>query len=121
MTFSVTCSTPSSSALAEHLPALYDIGDRADGGLVECYFLGKGWSDVYLVRARDPASDQPTRYFLKVYAPGWRTASDILFEMDLIDHLDRKNLPGLGVATPLAGREGGLLHPLDLPEGTGYL
>jgi Ser/Thr protein kinase RdoA (MazF antagonist) len=114
MAFPVNCSTPSSAALAEYLPSIYNIGAGSRSG-VECFFAGQGWSDVYLVRAWNPLSAQPERFFLKVYAPAWRTESDILFELEFIRHLDRK---GLSVVLPLPCRDGTLIHPLELPEGT---
>jgi Ser/Thr protein kinase RdoA (MazF antagonist) len=114
--FPVTGSTPSAVALARYLPAVYSLGedDSGDAGRVECFFAGRGWGDGYLVQRWPPGSGEVQRYFLKVYAAAWRTIADIRFELDFIQHLDRK---GLAVALPLPGRDGSLVHSLELPEG----
>jgi hypothetical protein len=57
MPFPVTCSTPSSKALAEYLPTVYDIGNGK--GQLGCFFAHQGWCDVYLVQA--PRTREPAR------------------------------------------------------------
>ena len=113
MTFPVSCSTPSSGALSRYLPGVYELFAGANGHL-ECLYAGHGWSDVYLVRAWDGPTGSLRRYFLKVYAGGWRTEADVLFELDFLRHLDRK---GISVALPLVGRNGETIQWLELPEG----
>jgi Ser/Thr protein kinase RdoA (MazF antagonist) len=111
----VSCSTPSSSALADYLPAVYELGcGSSNAGRVEVLFAGQGWSDVFRVRVWAAHPGEPEEYFLKVYAPGWRSEADILFELDFIQHLDRQ---GLSVAMPVSGRDGNRVHALELPDG----
>jgi Ser/Thr protein kinase RdoA (MazF antagonist) len=45
---------------------------------------------------------------------GWRSLSDILYELDLLLHLHRKNVP---VSFPLTMRDGSLLSTLNALEG----
>jgi Ser/Thr protein kinase RdoA (MazF antagonist) len=47
-----------------------------------------------------------------MYTP--RRASDIQYEMELLDHLARK---GIKVSRPIARRDGGFVRPLPAPEG----
>jgi Ser/Thr protein kinase RdoA (MazF antagonist) len=54
-------------------------------------------NDVFLV------TDGPTRYVLKVYAPGWRRDSEVLYEIELIRHIAAKGVRVAGVVTTLGG------------------
>lgn len=107
--FPVIQSLLSPQALMTEVLADYDIGD-----LVECTLLSHNLNDTYLVSTTD------RRYILRVsQAPRptgrtWRSASDILYELDLLLHLKRK---GASVAVPLVRRDGTLLRTVDAPEG----
>ncbi|MBI3973515.1 MAG: phosphotransferase [Chloroflexi bacterium] len=90
--FPVTHSVLSAEALLAEIVPEYDLAEA-----VECRFLNRGLTDTYLVRT---AGDQ---YILRVYRTGWRTDSDVLYEIEVLNHLDRKGVP---VSTPLAGKEG---------------
>ncbi len=68
-------------------------------------------NDVYVVET----SAGP--YIAKVYGPGWRTAADIAYEVDLLDHLAAN---GVAVATAVPRRDGQPVHSLALPEGVRY-
>ena len=116
MAFPVNRSTPAASALADYVPTVYDlgVGDNRRAPHVACFFAGEGWCDVYMVEVRTSRTAPPVRYFLKVYAPDWRSKSDILFELDFIRHL---SCQGISVALPRECRDGSLLCSLDLPEG----
>ncbi len=62
-------------------------------------------NDVYGV------TDGPTRYALKVYAPGWRNDSEVLYEIDLLRHLARK---GIRVAEPVIAANGSFMTHIEL-------
>jgi Ser/Thr protein kinase RdoA (MazF antagonist) len=51
---------------------------------------------------------------LRVYRTGWRTPSDILYEMDVLNHLAGKGVP---VSTPVARRDGSFVRELRAQEG----
>ena len=56
-------------------------------------------------------TDGPTRYALKVYAPGWRHDSEVLYEIDLLRHLARK---GIRVAEPVVASNGSPMTHIEL-------
>lgn len=62
-------------------------------------------NDVYVV------TDGPIRYALKVYAPGWRDDSEVLYEIELLRHLARK---GIRVAEPVNASNGSRMTHIDL-------
>lgn len=102
-TLAVTHSIISAAALPAELIRVYDIGRP-----VECRFLHLGLNDSYLV------GTGKQRYVLRVYRLGWRSRADILYELDLLNHLARKGVP---VSVPIATRGGDVIHTLALPEG----
>jgi Ser/Thr protein kinase RdoA (MazF antagonist) len=51
---------------------------------------------------------------LRVYRAGWRTLSDVLYEIDVLLHLERKGIP---VSTPVPRRDGSLVREVLAPEG----
>jgi Ser/Thr protein kinase RdoA (MazF antagonist) len=54
---------------------------------LRCRFLTRGMHDNYLVEsARE-------KYIVRVYRSRWRTMEEILFELDLLDHLHRRGCP----------------------------
>jgi Ser/Thr protein kinase RdoA (MazF antagonist) len=83
-------------------------------GPVECKLLAHNLNDTYLV------STAERRYVLRVsQAPRiagrtWRSAFEILYELDLLRHLQRK---GSAVAVPVARKSGTLLNLIQAPEG----
>src|SRR5687768_14832857 len=74
--------------LSERLAAGYDLPRS-----VTCELLRSYTNDVYAVQSR------AGRFVLKVYGKGWRTASDIEYEVALLRHLSAKGLPA---ADPIA-------------------
>jgi Ser/Thr protein kinase RdoA (MazF antagonist) len=115
-------SSPRESA-CEHFPvshstlcvkALLDqvLPDYAIPAPTECKLLNLGLNDTYLVKGSGRE-----RYILRVYRRGWRSLSDILYEMDVLDHLRERGVP---VSVPLRRRDGGLLRSLAAPEGERY-
>ena len=84
------------------------------GSIVECRLLSPRLNDTYIVRTTD------NQYILRVYQAQhhtgrtWRTITDILYEIDLLLHLDRK---GVAVSTPIARKDGVFLQTVLAPEG----
>jgi len=95
------------AALPGEVLSLYDLDRRA-----KCLFLARGVNDTYLVQT--PAE----HYILRAYRTGWRTLSDILYEVDVLNHLGRTGIP---VSLPLAQRDRTFVHTLLAPEGPRHL
>lgn len=100
----VTHSTPCAKALLSQLLPEYPIPDP-----IECRLVNLGLNDTYLVRASGG-----DRYILRVYRHNWRTLSDILYELDVLNHLHMRGVP---VSIPLRRSDGRLLRSLLTPEG----
>ncbi|HEU4328927.1 MAG TPA: phosphotransferase [Roseiflexaceae bacterium] len=97
----------SARALAADVLPAYPIGRVTD-----CRFLSLGVNDTYLVTAN--ADD---RYILRLYRAGWRSLSEIAYELEALRHLGGR---GVAVAAPLACREGRLVQTIAAPEGPRY-
>ncbi len=105
--FPVTRSILSAEALQAYLFLNYDVGNIA-----ECKFLTQGLNDSYLVRA------DSARYILRAYRSGWRSASEIEFEIEALLHLQQS---GVSVSTPLIRRDGKYIEAIMAPEGMRFL
>jgi Ser/Thr protein kinase RdoA (MazF antagonist) len=111
--FAVTHSLLSSDALGRYVQAAYAIDE-----VRSCVLLQHNLNDTYLVDATTG------RYVLRVSQTerstglSWRTREDILFELEVLQHLTRK---GASVATPLVQRDGTLISAVQAPEGVRYL
>lgn len=101
--FPATHSILSTGALISYVHEHYDVGD-----ISECRFFNYGLNDTYLLQT------STGKYILRVYRLGWRSLSDILYELDVLLHLHRKNVP---VSFPLPMRDGSLLSTLNALEG----
>lgn len=75
---------------------------------LECRLLRPGLNDTFLVTTRSAP------YVLRVYRTPWRTASDVGYELDLLEHLARR---GISVARPVAAADGSLMRTVRAPEG----
>ena len=102
-TAAVTHSIPAADALAAGLMRDYPLA-----GDINCRLFMSGVNDVYAVAVG------PDRYVLKVYRRGWRTPGEVRYEIDLLAHHAEG---GVGVALPIARRDGELLSLLNAPEG----
>jgi Ser/Thr protein kinase RdoA (MazF antagonist) len=84
------------------------------GSIVECRLLAPRLNDTYIVRTTD------NEYILRVYQAQHstggtsRTITDILYEIDLLFHLERK---GVTVSTPIARKDGVFIQTVLAPEG----
>jgi Ser/Thr protein kinase RdoA (MazF antagonist) len=110
--FPTAYSILSMNALQENVLTHYALGNP-----VTCRLLLHGFSDHYLIQTPEG------RCVLRVYqAPramgrSWRTASEILYGVDLSLHLKRK---GIAVSVPLARKDGTFLQSLQAAEGERY-
>jgi hypothetical protein len=84
----VSYSTLSHSAAASEISRAYAVE-----GVISCEFLNRGLNDTFRVQTGGG------RFVFRVYRQGWRSGSEILFELDVLGHCDRAGVP---VATPLA-------------------
>jgi Ser/Thr protein kinase RdoA (MazF antagonist) len=101
--FPATYSIPSPHAVREIILLDHDIGVVSDSRLHM-----SGVNDVYLVEAETGC------YVLKIYRAGWRSEPEVLYELDLLAHLDRE---GISVALPVARRDGRRVVSLPALEG----
>jgi Ser/Thr protein kinase RdoA (MazF antagonist) len=76
---------------------------------IDCKLLGCGLNDTYLVKTVDE------QVILRAYRATWRSAADIGYELDVLQYLDRANVP---VAAPIPRKDGNLIYELHAPEGT---
>src|SRR6266536_2501542 len=77
-----------------------------------CELLKPGPNDTYLVTTRTE------RYVVRVYGKHWRSLAEVLYEMDLLRHLESK---GVSVSVPIADRDGNLARAVTMPEGVRQL
>lgn len=74
-----------------------------------CELLRSYTNDVYHIRS---ASQQ---FVLKLYAPGWRTLTDVQWEIDLLLHLVAHSVP---VAEPIAAADSELISSITTDAGS---
>ena len=79
----------------------------------ECQFFTGGFNDTYRIKTTDRHT-----YYLRAYRIRWRTLADILYELDVLNHLKRKNFPA---AKPIPYKDGRFFCAISAPEGTRYL
>lgn len=79
--FPVTHSILAPEALLAEVLPLYDLAEQ-----VSCLFLTRGVNDTYLVWVGE------TKYILRVYRAGWRSLSDVLYEIEFVRYLDQKEI-----------------------------
>jgi Ser/Thr protein kinase RdoA (MazF antagonist) len=84
----------------------YDIGSP-----IECKLWKPSRNDTYFVKTAD------NRYILRIYQVQSRSLSDIHYELDLLNHLDRKNIP---VSVPIVRSDGSFISLLPASEGVRY-
>jgi len=101
--FPVLYSTLAATALTERVLSQYDLGIvRA------CQFWNRGISDIYRVET------QANTYILRISHAHWRSFSEVAFELEWLDFLQKQRIP---VAYPLRTRQGELIIELNAPEG----
>lgn len=102
-TFPVTHSILSANSLSAELLPAYELDREA-----ECKLINRGLNDTYWVKT------QSEKYILRAYRSGWRSQSDILFELDVLLHLKQKGIP---VSYPVPRKDGQLVQSVLAPEG----
>jgi len=105
--FPATYSILSTAALVANVLPGFEIGEIA-----ACQFFTGGFNDTYRLKTA-----RGVVYYLRVYRSRWRSLPDILYELDLLNHLQRK---GFAAAQPVPLRDGSLCCELSAPEGTRY-
>src|SRR5690348_14712955 len=101
-------STLAGDALLNRILLAYEIGAPR-----QCKLLQRLLNDTYLVET-DPGESGLDKYILRVYRAGWRTESDIRYEIDVLHALDQQGIP---VAMPLPRRDGDYLCIVSALEG----
>ena len=106
--FPINYSILSSEALASSVLPGFNIGE-----IFECSFYSGGFNDTYIVK-----TVQGSTYYLRAYRKSWRSLEDILYELDVLNHLKCKDFPA---ARPVQYKDGNFYCALSAPEGERYL
>ncbi|WP_159467577.1 phosphotransferase enzyme family protein [Dyadobacter sp. 3J3] len=101
--FPVSNSTLSTEHLADFLQKEYKFESKTN-----CKLLKTGISHTYLV------TTESEKYIFRIYSLNWRTQSEILEEIRLINHLKANAIP---VSYPIADPAGHYIKELNAPEG----
>lgn len=109
-------STPGTEAKPRCGPTADEIRDQvlpqyALPPALRCRFLVSGLHDNYLVEG--PIE----KYIVRVYRRRWRSREEILFELELLDHLRRRGSP---VAYPLLTTASAPLVSVQTADGNGW-
>ena len=96
----------SPQALLSQIVSDYDVGAP-----VECNLWKPSINDTYVVKTAQ------STYILRVSPAQGRTQAEILYELDLLNYLDRKGIP---VPVPVERSDGTFLFSLDALEGVRY-
>ena len=105
--FPATHSILSSIALGEAVASDYDFVDPID-----CQFFLMGVNDTYLLKTKT------TTYVLRIYRKGWRSLSEIQYELDVLLFLQKA---GIAVSVPIQRKDGQLIGTIHAPEGVRFL
>lgn len=104
--FPVSNSTLSTEHLAEFIQKEYKFDSKTD-----CKLLKTGISHTYLL------STESEKVIFRVYSLNWRTKTEILEEIRLINHLKENNV---SVSYPIADSDGHYIKELNAPEGVRF-
>src|SRR5436309_5320346 len=94
--FPATHSVLSARELATYVQSAYALGSPLD-----CTLLAQGLNDTYAIETTSGT------FVLRIYRFGWRSAADIHYELDLLNHLRQD---GVAVALPVGARDGRLIN-----------
>ena len=106
--FPVTHSTLSVRSLAADVLPSYGLD-----AIVDFKLLNLGLNDTYELKAANGK-----KFILRIYRAGWRSLSDISYEVDALNHLDNKNVP---VSKPLPQKDGRFIQTISAPEGMRHI
>jgi Ser/Thr protein kinase RdoA (MazF antagonist) len=104
--FPVTHSLIRGASVLESLAEAYDVDSAAT-----CRLLKSSLNDTYLLTTRE------SRFVVRVYRAR-RNASEVAYELDLLNHLAAKGVP---VSVPIAAKDGRLFLSLSAPEGARHV
>lgn len=104
--FPVTNSTLSATHLRSFLQEYYNFS-----GSITCSLLKTGINDTYLITAEN------TKYIFRIYSLNWRTETEILEEIRLLNLLRENHLP---VSYPIADGKDNYIQHLNAPEGNRF-
>ena len=83
------------------------------GEVGQCKLYSGGFNHTYRVKTTDGRT-----YYLRAYRIQWRTLDDIRYELDLLNHLKRKQFPA---AQPVPYKDGQCFCAVPALEGRRYL
>lgn len=106
-TFPVTASTISAKELGEFTKEKYGLNKNYD-----CKLFRTGMNHTYFI------SDNETKYALRVYSHNWRSKSEIIEEIKLLNLLSENNL---SVSFPIKDKNGEFIQEINAPEGIRYV
>jgi Ser/Thr protein kinase RdoA (MazF antagonist) len=107
-TFPVIASILSPEALIEDILPGFGIGRVSN-----CHFYSGGFNHTYRVK-----TSRGGTYYLRAYRLHWRTLDDVLYELEVLNHLERKGFPAI---RPVPYKDGRPYCSLPAPEGTRLL
>lgn len=87
--------------------------DYGLGAIVDLRFLNFGLNDTYALKTANGE-----KYILRAYRAGWRSLSDISYEIDVLNYLSNQ---GILISKPLPCKDGRFIQTLHAPEGTRYI
>ncbi|MEM7067162.1 MAG: phosphotransferase [Cyanobacteria bacterium P01_B01_bin.77] len=107
LTIEASYSTLHPSELLAKVVPQYDIPTPT-----ACEFWYRGLNDTYKV------STEKENFVLRIYRQGWRSCSEVDFELEALLYLQQK---GAHVAVPMARKAGGFVTAILAPEGERYV
>ena len=105
--FPVIASTISAKALGTFAKETYRLNND-----FECKLFRTGMNHTYFI------SNNETTYVLRVYSYNWRSKTEIIEELNLLNLLKENNL---SVSFPIPAKNGTLIQEIDAPEGNRYV
>lgn len=105
--FPATYSILSAAEIAVRVLPGFDIG-----AISTCQFFIGGFNDTYRI-----TTEEGVTYYMRVYRAPWRTLPDILYEIEVLNHLAHKEFPAI---RPLPFQDGKFYCELNAPEGLRY-
>ena len=105
--FPVIASTISEKELGEFAKERYGLNENYD-----CKLFRTGMNHTYFL------SDNETKYVLRVYSHNWRSKSEIIAEIELLNLLKENNL---SVSFPIQDKNRELIQEINAPEGIRYV
>ena len=105
--FPVTASTISAKELGEFAKEKYGLSENYD-----CKLFRTGMNHTYFL------SDNETKYVLRVYSHNWRSKSEIIEEIKLLNLLSENNI---SISFPIKDVNGDFIQEINAPEGIRYV